>query len=167
MKSRFFVRPSLSIAACGLLVGSFAVVSAFGQEVNGAPPAVVHEGPLSPASVTKQRCTVRQDEHGWWLVAPSGERFFSLGICMFNQGQHRDEYDPTKPSYAAFRHYDVPQAWADASLERIKSWGFTTIGGWSDYHVLPREQQNLWLTPVLHMGSTSGVPWFDMWDEKV
>ena len=88
---------------------------------------------------------------------------------MFNQGSHRDEYDPRKPSYAALRHYDASDAWADASLKRIKSWGFTTIGGWSDYHTVTRQtaHQDLWLTPVLHLGSTSGAPWFDMWDEKV
>ncbi|HEV8607065.1 MAG TPA: hypothetical protein VGQ99_17120, partial [Tepidisphaeraceae bacterium] len=27
-------------------------------------------------------------------------------------------------------------------------------------------EQTLWFTPVLHMGSTSGLPWWDMWDEK-
>ena len=29
------------------------------------------------------------DANGWWLVAPDGEQFFSLGVCMFNQGSDK------------------------------------------------------------------------------
>jgi hypothetical protein len=87
---------------------------------------------------------------------------------MFNQGTPKAEHDSAKPSYAALRHYDSAEAWANASLGRLKSWGFTTVGGWSDYETVTRADDNRWwLTPVLHMGSTSGAPWFDMWDEKV
>jgi hypothetical protein len=115
------------------------------------------------------RCSVRRDSNNcWWLVAPDGATFFSLGVCMFNQGTDKDEYETSKPSYAALRHYETPEAWADASLRRLDAWGFTTIGGWSDYATVRRAGDNRWwLTPVLHMGSTSGAPWFDMWDEKV
>lgn len=113
------------------------------------------------------RCTVCKDGDGWWIVSPAGERFFSLGICMFNQGSAKEEYNPAKPSYAALRHYDGPEAWADASLRRLKEWGFTTVGGWSDYKTLGESSEHdLWATPVLHLGSRTGVPWFDMWDEN-
>jgi hypothetical protein len=87
---------------------------------------------------------------------------------MFNQGKQEGEYNPAKPSYAALRHYDLPEDWADAGLRRLKSWGFTTVGGWSDYQTLQQSSEHdLWITPVLHAGSTSGAPWFDMWDEKI
>lgn len=135
-----------------------------------APPigASVDSGPGSSASDKPARCTVRRDAKGWWLVSPEGEPFFSLGICMFNQGSAKEDYTAAKPSYAALRHYEAPEAWADASLARLKSWGFTTVGGWSDYHTLSRSREHdLWITPVLHLGSRSGAPWFDMWDEKV
>jgi hypothetical protein len=116
----------------------------------------------------KRRCTLQKEASGWWFASPDGKRFFSLGVCMFNQGLTKEEYNPAKPSYAALRHYDVPEAWADASLRRLKSWGFTTVGGWSDYSTLARSREHdLWITPVLHLGSTSGAPWFDMWDEKI
>ncbi|HJQ79546.1 MAG TPA: hypothetical protein VJ828_06305 [Lacipirellulaceae bacterium] len=114
------------------------------------------------------RCTVRRDTNGWWLAEPDGTTFFSLGVCMFNQGTDKNEYEATKPSYSALRHYATPDAWAEASLGRLNAWGFTTIGGWSDYATVRRAgDSRWWLTPVLHMGSTSGAPWFDMWDEKV
>jgi hypothetical protein len=117
------------------------------------------------------RCTVRQFPDGWWFVAPNGEKFFSLGVCMFNRGLEGEAFNPNKPFYTASRHYDSPAAWAHSSLARLRSWGFTTVGGWSDYDTVApvaRSNGNLWwLTPVLHVGSTAGAPWFDMWDEKI
>lgn len=144
------------------------VRSAVAEDVARPAPVEVRAEQAAPKNGTSPNCSVRQDESGWWFVAPDGERFFSLGVCMFNQGSEKHEYDPAKPSYAALRHYDVPEAWADASLRRLKSWGFTTVGGWSDYETLDESKEHdLWITPVLHLGSTSGAPWFDMWDDKV
>jgi hypothetical protein len=123
--------------------------------------------PAQLGAEESRTCRVSRERNGWWLVAPDGKPFFSLGVCMFNQGSAKEDYDPAKPSYAAFRHYDAGDRWAAASLGRLKSWGFTTVGGWSDYETVRRAGAGWWLTPVLHMGSTAGAPWFDMWDEKV
>lgn len=111
---------------------------------------------------------VGQDQEDFWLITPQGERFFSLGVCCLNQGTSREKDDLENPSYAAWRHYSTPKAWADASLQRLRSWRFTTAGGWSDFAALRESpEQHLWLTPVLHLGSTVGAPWLDMWDEKL
>jgi hypothetical protein len=147
------------IAATASMRGAFAEDSVRSASVN----ARAAHGSSRSVNVSLQK-----DESGWWFVSPNGERFFSLGICMFNQGSEKEEYSSAKPSYAALRHYDVPEAWADASLRRLKSWGFTTVGGWSDYEALEQSKEHdLWITPVLHLGSTSGAPWFDMWDPKI
>jgi hypothetical protein len=141
------------------------------EDLSNASVPNAQSGRESDTSANATRCAVRQNPDGWWFVAPSGEKFFSLGICMFNRGLEGERFDPNKPAYTASRHYDTPAAWADASLARLESWGFTTVGGWSDYEtVAPIARSNgnrWWLTPVLHAGSTSGAPWFDMWDEKI
>src|SRR5262245_11048928 len=131
--------PQLSIVLRLIHLASLAILWGFAP-VTGrceGPTATsvdtVRDSPPNSRTSPQGRCSLRHDENGWWLVAPSGEPFFSLGVCMFNQGSHRDDYDPSKPSYAALRHYEAADAWADSSLKRIKSWGFTTIGGWSDY----------------------------------
>jgi hypothetical protein len=143
----------------------------FAQELRDAAAANAQFVRDAGRSATAERCAVRQYDNGWWFVAPGGEKFFSLGICMFNRGWEGDEFNVDKPAYTASRHYDTPAAWADLSLARLKSWGFTTVGGWSDYDtVAPVVRANgtqWWLTPVLHAGSTAGAPWFDMWDEKI
>jgi hypothetical protein len=50
----------------------------------------------------------------------------------------------------------------------LHDWGFTTIGAWSEHQTLRAAAgTNFFFTPVLHLGSTAGAPWWDMWDEKV
>src|SRR5947209_3819812 len=107
-------------------------------------------------------------EGGWRLLMPSGQPIFSLGVCCVNMGTPREKYDPQKPGYAAWREYTNPASWAETTLSRLKSWGFTTIGGWSDYAALRRSKRmDLAFAPVLYMGRSAGAPWVDMWDPKV
>src|SRR5512133_91657 len=100
-----------------------------------------------------------------WLVRPDGSRFFSLGVCVVDQGASRPNFSSTNPGYAAFQHYADSNDWAAATVRRLKSWGFRTIGGWSDYRAIRGCcDRDIAFTPVLHMGSTAGMPWLDMWD---
>jgi hypothetical protein len=111
---------------------------------------------------------IQQQGQGTWLVRPNGERFFSLGACCVNQGASRQDYDPANPAYAAWQHYADSNLWAQATLKRLKAWGFTTIGGWSDFKALRACTDDIMgFAPVLHIGSTAGAPWWDMWDPKI
>src|SRR5262249_10907004 len=70
--------------------------------------------------------------------------------------------------YAAWRQYPDLDRWADATVRRLRDWQFTTAGAWSAAGRLTQSKDmTLWLTPVLHIGSTAGAPWWDMWDERV
>jgi hypothetical protein len=112
--------------------------------------------------------SVRHDGQRWSLASPDGKPFFSLGVCVLAQGPSRDSYKNDNPAYASWRYYKEPGDWADASLRRLKSWRFTTVGGWSDYETLMRSQEmTLGIMPVLSLGATAGAPWWDMWDEKI
>src|SRR5687767_2956568 len=103
-----------------------------------------------------------------WLVRPNGERFFSLGVCCVDMGVSRREFNPGNPAYAAWQHYPNSNRWAEATLERLKSWRFTTIGGWSDFPAWRQcPDMDVAFAPVLHIGSTAGAPWWDMWDPKI
>jgi hypothetical protein len=112
--------------------------------------------------------SIRQEGGCFWLVTPGGERFFSRGVCCVNQGVPREKHDPDNPGYAAWQHYNGPTAWAEAALGRMRAWGFTTVGGWSDFDTARASREtNFYFTPVLHIGSTAGAPWWDMWDAQV
>jgi len=90
---------------------------------------------------------------------PERSTLFFSGCLFGHSGLSATEFDPENPGYAAWQHYSEPLAWADASLKRLKGWGFTTLGAWSDHETLKRStEMTLWLTPVLHVGSTAGAP---------
>jgi hypothetical protein len=111
---------------------------------------------------------IQQQEQTSWLVRPNGERFFSFGVCCVNSGASREEMDPANPGYAAWQHYADSNVWAESTLRRLKAWGFTTVGGWSDFQTLRRRRdEGFVFAPVLHVGSTAGAPWWDMWDAKI
>ncbi|MBI4587087.1 MAG: hypothetical protein HY717_24005 [Planctomycetes bacterium] len=109
-----------------------------------------------------------EQENGiWWLAAPDGKRFFSRGVCCVDTGISWLDFKPENPGYAAWQHYRRPAEWADSTLERLKRWGFTTIGAWSDAAALKlSKKMDLPYTVVLHLVA-SGAPWWDMWDPVV
>jgi hypothetical protein len=112
--------------------------------------------------------SIQQQDGRDWLINPGGSRFFSFGVCCVDPVTAREKFSPDAPAYAYWHHYRDSNHWAQATLGRLQSWGFTTIGGWSDYETLKRcRDVSVAFTPVLHVGSTAGAPWSDMWDPKV
>src|SRR6516165_5247870 len=91
---------------------------------------------LRTGASTNAPFSIEQRDGISWLTKPDGERFFSLGVCVVNQGASREQLSSTNPAYAAFQHYENSNQWAEATLRRLKSWRFTTVGGWSDYPAL-------------------------------
>ena len=153
MAGRYTRRSFLRTAAAGaaLAAGSCAV-----RRGSDPPP------PAGPAFALRQR------DGAWWLVDPGGRPFYSLGVSCVDRGVPRDDYDPDNPPYAAWRHYPDAAAWRDATLERLRRWRFTTVGGWGDFKTIATAAgPGPWFTPVLHVGSTVGAPWLDMWDERL
>jgi hypothetical protein len=128
----------------------------------GSSVGVAESGSVNPPF------SIEQQNQTLWLVRPDGERFFSLGVCCVNQGASRAEFDSANPGYAAWQHYADSNLWANATVRRLKAWRFTTVGGWSDFPGLRccRETE-IGFAPVLHVGSTAGAPWWDMWDPKI
>jgi hypothetical protein len=112
--------------------------------------------------------SIQQRDGLFWLAKPNGERFFSLGVCVVSQGASREQFSATNPGYAAFQHYENSNLWAEAALKRLKSWKFTTAGGWSDFRALQQcRDPEVAFIPELHVGASAGAPWWDMWDEHI
>lgn len=120
------------------------------------------------AADTNAPFSVQQRDGILWLTKPDGERFFSLGVCCVNQGFSPARFNPANPGYGAFQHYNNSNLWATATVSRLKSWGFTTIGGWSDYAALRQcPDTDIAFIPVLAVGMSCGAPWKDMWDTNI
>src|SRR5438046_3197981 len=103
----------------------------------GAPTfAAVNAQPSTEHPAGSPAFSIQQQNETVWLLRPNRERLFSLGVCCVNQGASRTEFDAANPAYAAWQHYADSNVWASATVKRLKAWGFTTVGGWSDFHAL-------------------------------
>jgi hypothetical protein len=123
---------------------------------------------LRGGAATNAPFSVQQREGISWLTKPNGQRFFSLGVCVVNQGASRERFTATNPGYAAFQHYQNSNRWAEATLKRLESWKFATVGGWSDFPALKQcRDADVAFIPVLAVGMTAGAPWRDMWDTNL
>ena len=77
----------------------------------------------------------RVGEHDgvFWLVDPDGGRFLSKGVNTVRFDQ--DEIQNTKRvpyAEACGRKYGSESAWRSVAARRLASWGFNTLGSWSD-----------------------------------
>lgn len=75
--------------------------------------------------------TVAQKDGVWWLVTPNGTAFISKGVTrvnyLFSEPVHRpDGYEPY--TQLIRRKYPEEQAWAAEATDRLKAWGFNTLG---------------------------------------
>lgn len=66
-----------------------------------------------------------------WLIAPDGERFLSQGVNAIIDASYnapnQNYYDPAKHQFAGDKG-----AWVSSAFGRLASWGFNTVGSWSD-----------------------------------
>ena len=87
----------------------------------------------------------------WWLVTPLGHLFFSLGMDCVNYGEEtavrgRESWfqklpgDPASTARVNFLQLNLQKKYGadwrrlytQRTLERLKTWGFNTLGNWCD-----------------------------------
>ncbi len=66
-------------------------------------------------------------EGRWWLVDPYGNVFISVGVNGVSLGP-RAAGDETSYRQAALEKYRKQSAWAKATVEQLRAWGFNTLG---------------------------------------
>lgn len=91
-----------------------------------------------------------------WLTMPGGGRLYSTGVDTVNGG-HAGEKASQGRAYFWKRFYSSKTFWALDTEKRLRSWGFNTLGGWSD----PITGMTLPMTPELDLGRNSRLHWFD------
>ena len=102
---------------------------------------------------------VAQRDGVWWLIDPDGGRFISKGVntVRFDQDAIRGT-DIIPYADACKRKYGSDGSWRGATARRLVSWGFNTLGAWSDdtVAVAAAGPAPLALTPILDLGATFG-----------
>lgn len=93
----------------------------------------------------------------WWLIDPDGGLFFSKGVNHISFTADR------APSlgYSPYRRcveekYGTEDAWASASIDRLRSWGFNTIGAWSGRSTFHKRMP---YTVILNLAAQAGGDW--------
>jgi len=112
---------------------------------------------LSRASFIR---TVQKDGR-WWLVDAQGREFLCKTADAIDLGCDPAKFDPANPGYCALHTYQSADAWSQATVKRLSSWGFNAIGGYSEHARLSKAGQ-LPYTVALTLGGMVGVPWVDV-----
>ena len=102
----------------------------------------------------------------WWFLSPSGERFWSLGVNCVTGGVTKEKWNDANPSYAWWRYHSTHEAWAEESMDRLRRWGFNTLGAWSDYQALNSASKPMPYTEVLYFGTSIEAPASDLFSPE-
>jgi len=98
-----------------------------------------------------------QMEGRWWLLDPNGHRFISKGVTTVQftadvvQNTSRHPYGE-----ATQIKYGTIDAWRKASAQRLISWGFNSLGAWSDDAIsaIAVSNQHLAYAPIVDLGAS-------------
>ena len=93
----------------------------------------------------------------FWLVDPEGNLFISKGV---NHVNYLSDYSPTLNLNPYNRivstKYGSADAWAEETVDRLRSWGFNTIGAWSSEETFTKEMP---YTIILNIALRAGADW--------
>ena len=83
-------------------------------------------------------------------------------------GDSWQTYNTKKPAYTAWSHYASGSEWAQKTQTDLRSWGFNTLGGWSENSLLNKSSSEVRLpyTVVLHLGAYHRAPWDDLFSDE-
>ncbi len=123
--------------------------------VSNAAAAEGIEPRCTLATAPDARWQTRRENGAAWLVSPCGERLLSIGVNVLDAGASGE--GSTGKHYDWRPGYPSRTAWADATRERLRAWGFNSAGAWS---LAPGE---LALPGVidLELGRNARFHWFD------
>jgi hypothetical protein len=100
----------------------------------------------------------------WWLIDPDGGRFLSKGVDTVRFDQDHIQTTARIPyAEACERKYGGQAKWRTAAAQRLLSYGFNTLGAWSDAavaHAIPtdaatgeRRPARLAAAPIIDLGA--------------
>jgi len=93
----------------------------------------------------------------WWLVTPRGNAFISKGVNHVSfRGDHAPKLGYSPYQRAVQNKYDSQDAWAEAVVNRLRDWGFNTLGSWSSPSTFNR---GMAYTVNLNLATRVGADW--------
>jgi len=100
---------------------------------------------------------VEQRDGAWWFIDPSGAPVLSQGVDTIRYEGDRIHGNGAAPYLEAVKaKYLSRDAWETGALGRLRTWGFNTIGAWSDTQLW---QHDMPYTMILNIAAKSGANW--------
>lgn len=101
---------------------------------------------------------VEQRSGVWWFVTPSGHLTLSIGVDHVSYKGDEIKGTTVYPYLDNVRKlYPTSEEWANTEINRLRSWGFNTLGAWTDpalwTHKMP-------YTIILNIAARSGANWW-------
>lgn len=112
---------------------------------------------------------VQRYEGRWWLVTPAGHPFFSQGVNHVTFAGTPDRFGATPYLDAVTARYGTPEVWAAAQHARFDTWGYNTLGAWSESSLFPGEPYTV-LLGLTSQNFASGLMedlWTPSWEARV
>ncbi|MGC8490623.1 MAG: hypothetical protein ACP5SH_02685 [Syntrophobacteraceae bacterium] len=97
-----------------------------------------------------------------WLIDPQGKPFYSKGVDIVSAGI-KSEKSLAGHAFFWANFYPTLNRWRAEVGERLRKWGFNTLGGWSD----SSPKIGLPLMVDLELGRNSHYHWFDPFDPEM
>lgn len=126
---------------------------------------------IAPATAPAQSryFTLQKRSGVWWFVDPSGKPLISAGVDQISYRPDIIRGTKTDPYLQNIsKIYTNEDAWGVAAIERLRRWGFNTIGAWSDADLWSRGTP---YTVILNIAAHAGADWqkgvpVDVYDPK-
>ncbi len=114
-------------------------------------------GLMSVSSEPRSFFYIEQINDVWWFIDPGGKAFISKGV---NHISYTADFSPAL-KYSPYakttqEKYGTQKEWATETAQRLRAWGFNTIGAWSNE--IMRNQQ-IPYTVILNIASRAGGDW--------
>lgn len=93
----------------------------------------------------------------WWIIDPEGNAFISKGVnCVNFWGDYSPNLGYSPYNKAVQKKYGGVETWAEATVEKLRGFGFNTIGSWSSVETF---ELRIPYTVILNIAATAGSEW--------
>ncbi|MEM2089355.1 MAG: beta-galactosidase [Thermoproteota archaeon] len=93
----------------------------------------------------------------WWIIDPEGNVFLSKGVNAINfQGDYSPSLGYSPYNRVVSIKYGTARSWANATVRRLREFGFNTIGSWSSNELF---ELGMPYTIILNIAATAGSEW--------
>ena len=149
-------RPVMAVLAAALATAAalagVGVVQTTREAAAANPPAAI----TGSFAATGYFHVAEASDGRWWFVDPSGKPFYSTGIDHVSASPDVDVTTGQCPYCQAIAgQYPSTAAWATATVAQLRSWGFNTMGDYSDTSTFAPK-----MPYTVQLSMASGNDWF-------